>query len=91
MSGEDQFEMPVQAITLPSKSAPKYIILCEMPCKLVEARLKKKATNKGNDRVEVIGSHLWTKKKYEDTVGCRCNAHVTFQKYSIIAQFFTQN
>eukprot|EP00401_Gymnodinium_catenatum_P081540 CAMPEP_0117507198 /NCGR_PEP_ID=MMETSP0784-20121206/26303_1 /TAXON_ID=39447 /ORGANISM="" /LENGTH=127 /DNA_ID=CAMNT_0005302701 /DNA_START=148 /DNA_END=531 /DNA_ORIENTATION=+ len=39
-----------------------------MPCKLTDARLKQKATNRGNDRVEVKGLHVWTGKKYEDTV-----------------------
>ena len=39
-----------------------------MPCKMTEARLKKKATNKGNDRMELIGLHMWTGKKYVDTV-----------------------
>mmetsp|Transcript_35997 Transcript_35997/g.49988 ORF Transcript_35997/g.49988 Transcript_35997/m.49988 type:complete len:156 (-) Transcript_35997:504-971(-) len=68
MIGEEDMDMPVQAVVLQSKGAPKYIILCDMPCRLVEARLKKKATNKGNDRVEVKGLHLWTGKKYEDTL-----------------------
>ncbi|CAE8599449.1 unnamed protein product [Polarella glacialis] len=69
MSGDDELmEVPVQAITLVEKGAPKYMILCDMPCKIIETRLKKKATNKGNDRVEVKGLHLWTGKKYEDTI-----------------------
>ncbi|KNC84158.1 hypothetical protein SARC_03614 [Sphaeroforma arctica JP610] len=69
MSGdEDYFDLPVQALSLTGKGAPKYIMLCEMPVKLSEARLKKKATNKGNDRVELKGLHIWTQKKYEDTL-----------------------
>jgi len=32
---------------------------------MLSARLKKKATNMGNDRIEIIGKHIWTGKKYE--------------------------
>jgi hypothetical protein len=30
-----------------------------------QARLKKKATNKGRDRIALTGKHMWTGKKYE--------------------------
>ena len=65
---EDLYEISVEAITLNQKGAPKYVVINDMPCRMTEARLKKKATNKGNDRMELIGLHMWTGKKYVDTV-----------------------
>jgi len=50
---------------LPQKGAPKYVVVKEQPCLMLSARLKKKATNMGNDRIEIIGKHIWTGKKYE--------------------------
>ena len=64
----EEWELPVEAITLPQKGAPRYVLIKEQPCLLTSARLKKKATNKGNDRMEMKGTHMWTGKKYEDTV-----------------------
>lgn len=52
---EDMYERPVEAIMLPQKGAPKYVVVKEQPCLMLSARLKKKATNMGNDRIEIIG------------------------------------
>ena len=68
MAEEDDFELPVEAMEMIVKGAPKYIMIRGQPCRVVSSRLKKKATNKGNDRVELKGRHLLTSKLYEDTV-----------------------
>ena len=61
-------EERMAAMGLTKKGAPKYIVIRDMPCRLLKAELKKKATNKGNDRVELTGAHIETGKKYVDTV-----------------------
>ena len=34
------------------------------------ARLPPKATAKGNNRIKLVGNHVFTGKKYEDTINC---------------------
>ena len=65
---DDELDQPQAALALTRKGAPKYVIIRDQPCKLVEARLKPKATARGNDRMELQGTHLETGKLYVDTL-----------------------
>lgn len=38
----DTMDLPISALSLTTRSAPKYILLKDQPCKIVEARMKKK-------------------------------------------------
>ena len=81
------WQLPVAALALTTKSAPKYIILRDMPCMIASARLKKKATNQGNDRIEVKGHHIQTGKLYVDTIEGRVMVpvlKVAFAEYSLL-------
>jgi translation elongation factor P/translation initiation factor 5A len=50
------------------RNAPKYIMLKDQPVKIDSARMKRKSTNKGNDRIEIKGLHIVTGKLYQDTI-----------------------
>ena len=41
---------------------PGYVVIKGQPCKIVEITLKKKATARGNDRLFVCGTHVFTGK-----------------------------
>ena len=43
-------------------------MLKDQPVKITDARMKKKSTNKGNDRIEIKGLHMTTGKLYQDTI-----------------------
>lgn len=55
----------VNAATL---KKPGFVCLKGQPCKILELNQKPKATVKGNDRLHIVGTHIFTGKKYEDTV-----------------------
>eukprot|EP00392_Amoebophrya_sp_AT5.2_P005459 g5468.t1 len=64
--GEDSEQiLTVSASTL---KKPGYVMIKGQPCKIVELNQKPKATVKGNDRLHVVGTHVFTGKKYEDTL-----------------------
>ena len=67
-ASDEMMELPTSALSLTTRSAPKYIMLKDQPCKIVEARMKKKSTNRGNDRIEVKGTHIVSGKLYQDTI-----------------------
>eukprot|EP00931_Biecheleriopsis_adriatica_P067306 TRINITY_DN41469_c0_g1_i1.p1 TRINITY_DN41469_c0_g1~~TRINITY_DN41469_c0_g1_i1.p1 ORF type:complete len:169 (+),score=37.19 TRINITY_DN41469_c0_g1_i1:34-507(+) len=46
---------------------PGYVMIKGMPCKISDIIQKPKATARGNDKLQIIGTHLFTGKKYEDT------------------------
>eukprot|EP00090_Calanus_glacialis_P041690 TRINITY_DN74200_c0_g1_i1.p1 TRINITY_DN74200_c0_g1~~TRINITY_DN74200_c0_g1_i1.p1 ORF type:complete len:165 (-),score=60.73 TRINITY_DN74200_c0_g1_i1:77-538(-) len=47
---------------------PGYCMIRGQPCRITEITQKCKATNKGNDRIHLVGVHMETGKKYEDTL-----------------------
>jgi translation initiation factor 5A len=61
---------PDQTDTIPASQLkkPGYVMIKGFPCKITELNQKPKATARGNDRLEIIGLHLFTGKKYNDTV-----------------------
>ena len=65
---EDTMELPTSALSLTFKGATKYILLKDQPCRIISCRMKKKSTNKGNDRMEIKGLHILTGKLYQDTI-----------------------
>jgi hypothetical protein len=54
---DELYDQPLDALRLTQKFAPKYVSIRDMPCRLTNARLKPKATARGNDRVELEGEH----------------------------------
>jgi len=64
MSGEEEtVEVEVKAL-----ARGKYAYIRGQPCKVTEVIQKPKATSKGNDRIHLVGLHIETGKKYEDTL-----------------------
>merc|ERR1711862_219568 len=61
----DEGDKVVEVKTLRKGS---YAYIRGQPCKITEASQKPKATNKGNDRIHLVGLHIETGKKYEDTL-----------------------
>merc|ERR1712018_17954 len=59
----DQVEVEVKTLRKGS-----YAYIRGQPCKITEAIQKPKATSKGNDRIHLVGVHIETGKKYEDTL-----------------------
>ena len=45
-----------------------FCMISDQPCKIIEMTQKPKATSKGNDRIHLVGVHMSTGKKYEDTL-----------------------
>merc|ERR1712192_106637 len=45
-----------------------FCMIRDQPCKITEMTQKPKATSKGNDRIHLVGLHMATGKKYEDTL-----------------------
>mmetsp|Transcript_93583 Transcript_93583/g.166497 ORF Transcript_93583/g.166497 Transcript_93583/m.166497 type:complete len:158 (+) Transcript_93583:54-527(+) len=54
---------------------PGYAMIQNMPCKLTEIKHMPKATANGNKRVHLVGLHVFTGKKYEDTINCTAGFH----------------
>ena len=65
---DEMMELPITALSLTMRGAPKYIMLKDQPVKIQDVRMKKKSTNKGNDRIEIKGTHVRTGKLYQDTI-----------------------
>lgn len=89
LGGDDgcYFELPTTALALTYKGAPKYVMLKDQPVKLTEVRMKKKSTNKGNDRIECKGLHIVTGKLYQDTIVGTVNVpvlKVKFARYTLL-------
>ena len=59
-----------QLVTVSASSLkkPGYVMLKGFPCKIQELNQKPKATANGNDRLHIVGTHVWNGKKYEDTL-----------------------
>ena len=52
-----------------------YSLIRSMPCRLTEVNHLPKATANGNKRVQLVGLHIFTGKKYEDTINCTAGFH----------------
>ena len=57
-----------QTVSASTLKKPGYVLVKGQPCKILELNQKPKATVKGNDRLHIVGSHVFTGKKYEDTI-----------------------
>ena len=72
-----------ETVNAASLKKPGYILLkAQHVCKITELNQKPKSTVKGNDRLHIVGRHLFTGKKYEDTInltaGNDCYVQVPF-------------
>merc|ERR1712039_120706 len=52
-----------------------YAMIKGMPCKLSEVTWVPKATANGNKRLHLVGLHVFTGKKYEDTLNLTAGFH----------------
>eukprot|EP00927_Polykrikos_kofoidii_P045058 TRINITY_DN38915_c0_g1_i1.p1 TRINITY_DN38915_c0_g1~~TRINITY_DN38915_c0_g1_i1.p1 ORF type:complete len:158 (+),score=38.49 TRINITY_DN38915_c0_g1_i1:179-652(+) len=52
-----------------------YAMIKSMPCRITEIEHKAPATANGNKRVRLIGLHIFTGKKYEDTLNLTAGFH----------------
>ena len=59
-----------KTVSVEVKSLKKggFCMIRDQPCKITEMTQKPKATSKGNDRIHLVGVHMSTGKKYEDTL-----------------------
>ena len=53
---------------------PGFAIIQGMPCRIAEVTHKPKATANGNKRLFLAGTHIFTGKKYEDTLNLTAGA-----------------
>ncbi|CAD7971142.1 unnamed protein product [Amoebophrya sp. A25] len=58
----------IPTVAASSLKKPGYVMIKGQPCKILELNQKPKATVKGNDRLHIVGTHVFTGKKYEDTL-----------------------
>ena len=54
---------------------PGYCMIQGNPCKISEIVHIPKATANGNKRVRLVGNHVFSGKKYEDTLNCTAGFH----------------
>ena len=54
---------------------PGFAIIQGMPCRITEINHKPKATANGNKRLHLVGTHIDTGKKYEDTLNLTAGFH----------------
>ena len=54
---------------------PGFAIIQGMPCRITEINHKPKATANGNKRLHLVGMHIDTGKKYEDTLNLTAGFH----------------
>lgn len=47
---------------------PGFVMIKGQPCKITEINQKSKATVRGNEKIHLVGTHMFTGKKYEDTI-----------------------
>merc|ERR1711934_248784 len=59
-----------KTVSVEVKSLKKggFCMIRDQPCKITEMTQKPKATSKGNDRIHLVGVHMSTGKKHEDTL-----------------------
>ena len=54
---------------------PGFAMIRGMPCRLTEVSHLPKATANGNKRCHLVGMHVFTGKKYDDTINCTAGFH----------------
>ena len=54
---------------------PGFAIIQDVPCRIAEINHKPKATANGNKRLHLVGTHIHTGKKYEDTLNLSAGFH----------------
>ena len=54
---------------------PGFAIIQDVPCRITEINHKPKATANGNKRLHLVGTHIHTGKKYEDTLNLSAGFH----------------
>lgn len=54
---------------------PGFCMIRSMPCRITEIEHIRPATSNGNKRVRVAGTHVFTGKKYEDTLNLTAGFH----------------
>ncbi len=69
---ENELTVKMQPVDL---SKHGYAIIRGMPCKLTEINTLPKATANGNKRLNLVGLHVFTGKKYEDTINLTAGFH----------------
>ena len=69
---DDDTVTKVQADAL---KKPGFAIIQGMPCRIAEINHKPKATANGNKRLHLVGTHIYTGKKYEDTLNLTAGFH----------------
>lgn len=58
-----------------SLKKPGFAMIQGMPCRIAEINHKPKATANGNKRLHLVGHHIDTGKKYEDTLNLTAGFH----------------
>ena len=54
---------------------PGYCMIRSMPCRITEIEHVRPATSNGNKRMRIAGLHVFTGKKYEDTLNLTAGFH----------------
>ena len=54
---------------------PGFAMIQDVPCRITEINHKPKATANGNKRLHLVGTHIHTGKKYEDTLNLSAGFH----------------
>ena len=54
---------------------PGFAMIQDAPCRIPEINHKPKATANGNKRLHLVGTHIHTGKKYEDTLNLSAGFH----------------
>jgi translation initiation factor 5A len=62
-------------ITPEALKKPGFAMIQGMPCRISEINHKPKATANGNKRLHLVGHHIDTGKKYEDTLNLSAGFH----------------
>ena len=60
---EEKREVEVQSL-----KKGNFAFIRSQPCRIIEVTKKPKASVKGNERIYIVGLHVDTGKKYEDTL-----------------------
>lgn len=70
MAEEQVVKLPPDAV-----KKPGYVMIQGNPCKISEVQHLPKATANGNKRCRLVGTHVFTGKKYEDTLNLTAGFH----------------
>ncbi|CAD7944820.1 unnamed protein product [Amoebophrya sp. A120] len=79
----------IPTMSASSLKKPGYVMIKGQPCKIVELNQKPKATVKGNDRLHIVGTHVFTGKKYEDTLNLTAGSASQVQVPAVTKEEYT--